>query len=237
MEKTKSFLRRGIFVTGTDTHVGKTYVTCALLRAAQSKKARALAMKPVASGCIVTEQGLRNHDALQLIESMGEDAPSYDLVNPYALREPIAPHIAAKNMNVQIDIEVIRSAYEKLSVHADYRFVEGAGGWSVPLNEHMLFSSIPIELDLSVLLVVGIRLGCINHAILSARSIQHEGLDRVGWIANQIDPALPHTEGVIDAVSQWLGEAPMAVLPYAEQGPSTRVLGDLAQAIDKSRFF
>lgn len=210
----------GIFVTGTDTGVGKTFVSAALVRAMRLHGIDAMAMKPVASGSFETGEGLRNEDALALIEAMrtplpgSVDAtePAYATVNPYTLRDPIAPHLAAANDGVEIELGPIRSAYLDLAARSHFVLVEGAGGWAIPLSEHRMQSDLPLALGLPVLLVVGVRLGCINHALLSARAIRADGLALAGWIANTVDPLLPQADEVIDTIACQL-DAPLAVIP------------------------
>lgn len=218
----------GAFITGTDTGVGKTFVTAALVRALRLAGVDALAMKPVASGAFDTPEGPRNEDALALIEAMrtprpqASDAvepPGYATVNPYVLRDPIAPHLAAANDGVTIELGPIRSAYLALRARASLVLVEGAGGWSIPLSDLLMQSDLPKQLELPVLLVVGVRLGCINHALLSARTIRADGLELLGWIANTVDPALPQADDAIDTIACHL-DAPLAVIPRDPE-PST----------------
>jgi len=211
---------RGLFITGTDTEIGKTFVTAAMIRALRGAGVAALAMKPIASGAHATAQGLRNADALALIEAMGSAAPDYAQVNPYVFAEPIAPHIAARNAAVEINLAPIVAAYRQLAAHADVLLVEGAGGWSIPLSDQLMLADLPRALDLPVLLVVGVRLGCINHALLSARAIRDDGLAFAGWVANTVDSSLPQTDAVIDTLTRHLGP-PLAVLP---RNPSAAVL-------------
>jgi dethiobiotin synthetase len=210
----------GIFVTGTDTGVGKTFVSAALVRALRLSGVDALAMKPVASGSAETPDGLRNEDALALIEAMRTPLPGaavaappdYATVNPYTLRDPIAPHLAAANDDVEVGLAPIRSAWLDLAARSQFVLVEGAGGWAIPLSEHRMQADLPLALGLPVLLVVGVRLGCINHALLSARAIRGDGLELAGWIANTVDPALPQADEAIDTIACHL-DAPLAVIP------------------------
>jgi dethiobiotin synthetase len=217
----------GCFVTGTDTGVGKTFVSAALVRAMRRAGVDALAMKPVASGSVETPEGLRNEDALALIEAMRTPlpdsleaaAPAYATVNPYPLRDPIAPHLAAANDGVEVELGPIRSAFLDLAARSRFVLVEGAGGWLIPLSERQMQADLPLALGLPVLLVVGVRLGCINHALLSARAIRSDGLELVGWIANTVDASLPQADAVIDTIACHL-DAPLAVLPRDPE-PST----------------
>lgn len=217
----------GIFVTGTDTGVGKTFISAALVRAMRLSGIDAWAMKPVASGSVDAAEGLRNEDALALIDAMRTplpaaavaEPPDYATVNPYALRDPIAPHLAAANDGVEVELGPIRSAYLELAARSRFVLVEGAGGWAIPLSEHRMQGDLPLALGLPVLLVVGVRLGCINHALLSARAIRGDGLELAGWIANTVDPALPQADEAIDTIACHL-DAPLAVVPRDPE-PST----------------
>ena len=177
----------GVFVTGTDTGVGKTVACVALLRGCAAGGLRAVGMKPVAAG--LEPGAAHNDDVLALARASGIDAPP-DERNPYAFREPIAPHLAAAHEGVRIDLGVIVSAYRRLHARAGVVVVEGAGGALVPLGAHEDMLDIPRALRLPVILVVGLRLGCLNHALLSALAIRARGLDLAGWIATRIDPAM-----------------------------------------------
>lgn len=224
----------GVFITGTDTGVGKTFVSAALVQAMRLHGIDALAMKPVASGSFETVEGLRNEDALALIEAMrtplpgsvDATAPAYATVNPYTLRDPIAPHLAAANDGVEVDLGPIRSAYLDLAARSQFVLVEGAGGWAIPLSEHCMQSDLPLALGLPVLLVVGVRLGCINHALLTARAIRADGFALAGWIANTVDPLLPQAGEVIDTIACQL-DAPLAVIP---RDPERETLPQLLDA-------
>ncbi|MGH8397793.1 MAG: dethiobiotin synthase [Gammaproteobacteria bacterium] len=178
---------RGLFVTGTDTGVGKTCVATGLVRACVRAGLLTVGMKPVASGCVQTPDGLRNEDALALQAAANLPRP-YELVNPYAFAPPIAPHIAAREAGVKIELRRILSAFEQLCADVDAVVVEGVGGWQVPLAENFGLPDLARALALPVILVVGLRLGCLNHALLSARAIRADGLTLAGWVANGIDP-------------------------------------------------
>lgn len=179
-----------VFISGTDTEVGKTWVSTALLRTLNGAGLHAVGMKPVASGCEDIDGALRNADALALIgASHGEI--DYAICNPYALREAVAPHLAAQRSGVVIDLETIRQCHAHLQAQADVVVVEGAGGWAVPLAPGLMQGDIPLALQLPVILVVGLRLGCINHALLSARAIVADGCRLLGWIGNAVDAQQP----------------------------------------------
>ena len=181
--------RRGLFITGTDTEIGKTEVTLGLMSVLQQRGQRVLGMKPIAAGCAASSHGLRNEDALR-IQAQGSVPIDYAQINPYAFAPPIAPHIAAEQADVEIGLELIRAAYEGLAARVDWVLVEGVGGWRVPLGPDLTLADLPRALGLPVLLVVGLRLGCLNHALLSVESIQASGLELAGWVANRVDPAM-----------------------------------------------
>jgi dethiobiotin synthetase len=179
----------GVYITGTDTGIGKTHASCTLLRSLRVQGVRAAGMKPVASGCENTGDGLRNADALDLIAASATSL-DYDHVNPYAFADPIAPHLAATDAGRVIDRQRIRAAYERLQLCADLVVVEGVGGWLAPLGESLMQSDLVDFLDVPVVLIVGLRLGCLNHALLTVRAIETDGCRLIGWIANRIDPVM-----------------------------------------------
>ncbi|MEX2476489.1 dethiobiotin synthase [Marinobacter sp.] len=180
--------RKTFFVTGTDTGVGKTVASAAILEAAKALGKRTIAMKPIASGCDDTPYGLRNDDALILQAAMTESLP-YDQVNPVALKPAIAPHVAAELAGRQLTAQRLVGFCRGLQIQpADLLLVEGAGGWRVPLNDRETYSAVPVELGMPVILVVPLQLGCINHALLSAEAIRRDGLTLAGWVANRPGP-------------------------------------------------
>ncbi|MBZ2168511.1 dethiobiotin synthase [Marinobacter sp. F4216] len=177
--------RKTYFVTGTDTGVGKTMVSAAILEAARSMGKRTLAMKPIASGCDNTPDGLRNEDALLLQGAMTEEL-AYDVVNPIALEPAIAPHVAAQQAGKSITAGRLAGYCRGLQMRSsDLMLVEGAGGWRVPLNERETYAALPRELEMPVILVVSLKLGCINHALLTAEAVRADGLRLAGWVANR----------------------------------------------------
>ena len=180
---------KGYFITATDTDAGKTFVTAGLLHALSQLSYKTIGFKPVASGCIATPQGLRNEDALQLIAAATTNL-NYSIINPYAFEPAIAPHLAAQQSGVNIDIQLINQIIKESINVVDYAFVEGVGGWLVPLNDQHNLEDLAKLLEFPVILVVNMRLGCINHALLTAQAIAESGLILAGWIANQIpEPA------------------------------------------------
>ncbi len=178
---------RAFYVTGTDTGVGKTVVSVALLHALRARGLAAVGMKPVASGCEFIDGALRNEDALAL-QVASRPSHSYDLHNPYALPEPTAPELAARRAGVRVELGPIRSAFSRLGRGADIRVVEGVGGWMAPLTEGLEQATLARELRLPVLMVVGIRLGCLSHARLTERAIRADRRPLLGWIGNVVDP-------------------------------------------------
>ena len=174
---------KNFFITGTDTDVGKTFITCALIEALKARGLRAVPMKPVAAGTINIDGININADVAALREISESNAALRD-INPYCFNAPIAPHLAARRENVLIEMHVIRAAFERLRANADTVLVEGAGGFLVPLSASQSMAEIPAELSLDVILVVGMRLGVLNHALLTVEAIRARGLTLVGWIAN-----------------------------------------------------
>ncbi len=203
----------GYFVTGTDTGVGKTLVTLGLMRRLQNRGRRVVAMKPVASGCQRTAQGLRNADAL-LLQRQSSLPQEYSEVNPYALEPAIAPHLAAAEAGRRIDLATIRTAYRHLAAQADQVCVEGVGGWLVPLNEAQTVADLAAELGLGIILVVGIRLGCLNHALLTQTAIDGSGLQFAGWIANQPSPGCERAGDIIAALGSRIAAPLLGTVPF-----------------------
>lgn len=221
--------RKAYFITGTDTGVGKTYVACALLRAFAAQGKTTLGLKPVAAGCEETLEGLRNEDALALIAASTQKL-SYAQVNPLALRAALAPHIAArqdgKRMNAAQIAGLVRGAM--MQARADVTLVEGAGGWRVPLNDRETLAGVAVELKLPVILVVGLRLGCLNHALLTAEAIQRDGLALAGWVANTLDPDMPALQDNIDTLRAALPAPLLGVVPFGADSAAPLDLASLA---------
>ncbi|GJM10824.1 MAG: ATP-dependent dethiobiotin synthetase BioD [Lysobacteraceae bacterium] len=192
-----------LFVTGTDTGIGKTWVSQSLVHLLRQQGRKVAVMKPVASGCEQTADGLRNEDAVALIEACGQGL-SYDLVNPYAFEPAIAPHLAAAAAGRSVDLQQVQQACAALesACDAEVTLIEGAGGWCVPLGEELMFADMARALQAEVILVVGMRLGCLNHAMLTADRIISDGFKLRGWVANAIDPAMD----VAEENQRWLEE-------------------------------
>jgi len=202
-------------ITGTDTEIGKTWCSLALIQYFKNQGINVAGMKPVATGCRDTAQGLRNDDAEQLLNLSGLNLP-YDLVNPYTFVPPLSPHIAAAQLGQTIQLDKIIQAYQTLNAQADTVIVEGIGGWRVPLNETQSIKDIAQIAELKVILVVGIRLGCINHGLLTAEAIVQDGCDLVGWIANIIDPDFS-AQSSIDTLKNRIKAPLLGQLPFLKE--------------------
>lgn len=203
-----------LFVTGTDTGVGKTVASSALLHALRAQGLRAVGMKPVASGCIATAEGWRNDDALAL-QAASDPVPAYADLNPFALPQPLAPEIAASEAGVEITLAPIIAAFERLRAQADTIIVEGVGGWAAPLTATLDQQHLVEALELPVVLVVGMRLGCLNHARLTARAVQADGARLVGWIANEVDPQMERCDENFALLKARMPAPCWGRLPYA----------------------
>ncbi len=180
-------MKQVFFITGTDTGVGKTYVACKLIRDYVAKGHKVIGMKPVAAGGDLVNGKWVNDDVLKLEAASNVKAPR-ELINPYSFKEAIAPHIAAEKAGIEINIDVIKQAFQALATLADIVIVEGAGGFLVPLNKHQSMADLPSALGIPVILVVGMKLGCINHSLLTVEAIKARGINLHGWVANQIEP-------------------------------------------------
>lgn len=203
------------FVTGTDTDIGKTFVATALLTAARQQGLSTLGLKPIAAGCHETPDGLRNDDALALLAASTVTPLSYQEVNPVALPAACSPHIAAHEAGRRITIiQLAGYCRGSLSRRADLTLVEGAGGWRVPLNDREMLSALPKELGLPVILVVGVRLGCINAALLTAEILIRDGLRLAGWVANVLDPEMAYLDDNLAFLTQRLPAPCLGRLPW-----------------------
>lgn len=201
-----------IFVTGTDTDAGKTVISAAIIEKLKQQGLRVAGMKPVASGSDLTKHGLRNDDAIKLMTAANVELP-YDVVNPYTFAPAIAPHIAADQVNISVELTELKRCFNLIQQQADAVVVEGAGGWFVPLNQQHMIADFAVSLQLPVVLVVGIKLGCINHALLSINAIKQSGLTIRGWVANSVEPSEQAAE-IIATLKQHieapcLGEVPV----------------------------
>lgn len=211
------------FVAGTDTEVGKTVVSTALLTAANRLGLQTLGLKPLAAGCEETPDGLRNDDALKLQQAASVRL-SYDQVNPIALQAAVAPHIAAGEQRLSAE-RIVAYCRGALMQRADLVVIEGAGGWRVPLNARETLARVPQLMELPVILVVGMKLGCINHALLTAEAIARDGLQLVGWVANQIDPNMACHDENLQTLKERLRAPLLGSLPWLEQ-PTCETLAE-----------
>ena len=206
---------RGYFITGTDTDVGKTFVTCWLLRQLNRQGLRCLGMMPVAAGVSDTAAGPDNVDVVALADAGYRQVPR-DWINSYLLSLPVSPHIAAAREQVSIYFSRIDAAYRRLADNADVVLVEGAGGWRAPLTDSQDISDLAQQLQLPVILVVGMRLGCLNHALLTVQAIYESGMPLAGWIANQIDPQMSEYAANLQTLRKRLPVPLLAELPYTK---------------------
>lgn len=221
-------MRRAVFIAGTDTGIGKTHAACALLHALRRAGHDAVGMKPVASGCVDAGEGLRNEDALAL-QAAGPPNVPYAAINPVSLREPLSPHLAAARDGVTIALPPLTAAFDRLcQAHAPV-VVEGVGGWLVPLAPGLLASELASAWRLPVILVVGLRLGCLNHALLSARAIVADGCELLGWIGNRIDPAMAAVDDNLATLRELLPAPCLGVLPHGAS--SSLAAAELSAAV------
>ena len=214
------------FITGTDTEIGKTFVTCTLLHAVRAKGLTALGMKPVAAGAEMVKGEFINEDAARLRAS-GSFDPGLALLNPFCLASPIAPHIAAVEDGVVIEPGRIREAFAALTEQADVVLVEGVGGFRVPLGEDYDTADLARDPGLPVILVVGMRLGCINHALLTAEAIAARGLTLAGWVANQIDPAMLRFEQNVEALTRRMPAPLLGLVAFQPDGNAASAASSL----------
>lgn len=202
-----------VFVTGTDTGAGKTLASCTLVHALRARGLRAIGMKPVASGCEQTADGWRNTDALALLKA-SHPRPAYDDLNPFAFPEPLAPELAARAVGVDVTLEPILAAYARLQAQTDAVVVEGVGGWAAPLSATLDQCDLVRALRLPVVLVVGLRLGCLNHARLTADAIAADGCELAGWIASAVDPDMACRDENLALLDARLPVPRLGYLPY-----------------------
>jgi dethiobiotin synthetase len=218
-------MTRGLFVVGTDTGIGKTHATCALLQALARRHPRVCGMKPVAAGGVQTADGYTNEDSIAHRAASTVSVPP-ELDNPILLPDPLSPHIAAARAGRPIEFAPLLQAYAQLAARCDAVVVEGAGGFLVPMSETQTGADLALALKLPLVLVVGMRLGCLNHALLTAEAIRSRGLVLAGWIANRVDPGFLCPEENLAYLKTHLGAPLLADLPYSET-PDPRRDADL----------
>jgi len=206
-------MERGCFITGTDTDVGKTWSTVALMRHLQGRGVNVAAMKPVAAGCQWQDGGWKNADAL-LLQHYSSVKLDYTLVNPYAFQQPVSPHVACGQSSVSL--KMLQAAFVELKRQAEFVLVEGAGGWYSPLDNSLSNADLAKALRLPVILVVAMRLGCINHALLTWRAIRQVGMAGAGWIAVALDPAMQARDESLAYLQKSIDAPLLGVLPYQE---------------------
>lgn len=204
------------FLTGTDTEVGKTVVSSALLQCAAHQGYKTAGYKPVASGSEWSNDGLRNSDAL-ILQKFSTVKLGYHRVNPYCFETPTSPHIVSQEMNHPIDFDVMSEGLSYLKQQADWVLVEGAGGWFTPLSENQFFSDWAINEKLPVILTVGVKLGCINHALLTQQAIIQSGLTLVGWVANEVEPAGRYQKEYLATLKQHIKAPLLGKIPYLNE--------------------
>ncbi len=209
-------MKSALFVTGTDTGVGKTLATSVLLAQASARGLRTAALKPIASGCYRTPNGLRNIDAELLRKTMSVSL-AYEQVNPYAFEPPVAPHILMAEQHLKLDPQAFAaSCLKALPDGIDQLFIEGAGGWRVPLGEQTMMSELASAFTQKIVLVVGLKLGCINHALLTAEAIRRDGCQLAGWVANCLEPDMLYLEENMATLESHLDAPRLLTLPFIE---------------------
>lgn len=218
---------KGVFVTGTDTGVGKTVCACALVHALRARGLRVAPMKPVAAGAEARARagGWANDDTLALVDAAGPGAPSPAEVTPLLLREPMAPHVAAAREGRTIEVAPLVAAHRRLAEAADFTVVEGVGGFLVPLSPAEDTRDLAVALGLPVVLVVGLRLGCLNHALLTAEAVSAAGLPLAGWIANAIDPKMAAAEENVATLRERIPAPLLARFPHSPRADSAGIAG------------
>ncbi|CNB80448.1 dithiobiotin synthetase [Yersinia pseudotuberculosis] len=218
-----SIVTKRWFITGTDTDVGKTVASCALLQAAAAQGYRTAGYKPVASGSQMTADGLRNSDALAL-QANSSQRLGYSQVNPFTFLEATSPHIASESEGREIPLTVLSQGLRQLESSADWILIEGAGGWFTPLSPQATFADWVQQEQLPVIMVVGVKLGCINHALLTAQAIQHAGLTLAGWVANDVTPAGRRQAEYQATLARMITAPLLGIIPYLydiEENPVT----------------
>lgn len=204
----------GFFITGTDTEIGKTFVSSLLIKMFVDEGFKVVGMKPIASGAKKIDGVLKNDDALSLIQASNVDV-DYKTINPYVFEPAVSPHIAAQEASVEITCNVIKSNFEQLEKKSDVVVVEGVGGWHAPLSSHTTVADLAEELHLPIILVVGLRLGCLNHALLTAQAIRQSGLPIAGWVANHVTKDFSSAEENISTLKHFLNDFPfLGSIPY-----------------------
>jgi dethiobiotin synthetase len=222
----------GFFIAGTDTGVGKTVVSVALTRALVARGLRVAVFKPVAAGAVDTPAGPRNEDAVELLAASNV-AADYEDVNPCLLATPASPHLAARHAGISIRPESILRAQRKLAARSDCLIVEGAGGWLAPISALETMGDLAEKMELPVILVVGLRLGCLNHALLTREAIRSQGIPFAGWIANKMRTEMPLANDNIDTLATRFGVSPLGTVPSGNPGGEAGVPTWAAEVAEK----
>jgi len=222
------------FVTGTDTGVGKTVIACALARAFAAAGERVAVMKPIASGAERRAEGLRNADALALIQAANVPL-SYAQVNPYCFEPAISPHIAAEDAKIEIDVGTIKAGFEGVKAISDRVIVEGAGGWLAPINARETMGDLARSLGIPAVLVVALRLGCLNHAELTWRAIASQGVAFAGWVANRLSSPMEREAENLATLTRRLGAPPLAIVPFTGASAGSLVLDQAAARLGSAK--
>ena len=217
------------FITGTDTGVGKTWFTVAFMAALKGRGLNVMGMKPIATGAEKIKDRLINEDAKLIMQNCSQKV-SYNLINPFVFELPIAPHVAAKHEGVVIELDQITKNYHLLKSMCDVLVVEGVGGWRVPVTNERSLTDLVSKLNLSVILVVGMRLGCINHAILTAEAINADGINLCGWVSNHLDTVYSQSEETIEALKKRLDCPHIADLRYNSNFDPNKIAKEIAPA-------
>jgi len=225
---------RGFFITGTDTGVGKTLFAVSLVRALAAQGTRVAVMKPVAAGTVKTPEGEFNDDALELLAASNVKA-AYEDVNPWLLKTPASPHLAARADGVAIRHDRIAAAFARLTAASQLVLVEGAGGWLAPISTTETMADVAEHLGLPVILVVGLRLGCLNHALLTRDALRACELGFAGWVANNLAEEMPFAAANIETLSSRFGAAPLAVMPVGQSGTDLRSIPAAEWAIEAAK--
>ena len=226
-------MNKGYFITGTDTDAGKTWISLGIIEALKQQGKKVGVMKPISAGCEQTENGLRNQDAL-LLQQHSNIELDYDTINPYAFEPAIAPHIAAADAGIRMDIESLYQKLQTIEQQSDCIVVEGAGGWLVPLNDFQTMADLAKRFELPVILVVGMQLGCINHALLSVEAIRATGLPLIGWVANQVSAEMNRLDENIETLQQMI-EAPMlGHIPHLETFDAAAIAANISLPAERN---
>lgn len=222
---------KAFFIAGTDTEVGKTTITAGLLEAANQQNARTLGLKPLAAGAVQSESGWTNEDALCLQAHSSVKLP-YEQINPVLLKSPVSPHIAAQEEGKQLSIDRLSGYCRGVRMQpSDLCLIEGAGGWRVPINHRETLADLAVNLQLPVILVVGLRLGCINHTLLTVEAIRRDGLPLAGWVANQLSPEMAAVEENLSYLQQHIPAPCLGRIPYLDDLQINLVADQLKSAV------